>query len=221
MMKTVFLILGGTLLAVALFFGAFHLFKKRSMQLMRAVYSEKNYDAYRMLVDTWICKLLLSKKQKLFLEMAVSEGEGRDEDLLDIFEKLQRLKLNTQETLDLYYNRLRYHIRKNESELVESVYQEAKETFAGNESGLVAGSLKEMLYLVEVDYKANTDYLKEIEKLAHDIQIEHSKGIFCARACRLHLKKNNQKKADEYYAKAVRCLSRETVDELLKDCLKK
>ena len=219
-MKTLLLIISGSCLAVVLFFAAFHLFKKRSMQLMRAVYSDKNYDVYRQLVNTWICKLLLSKKQKLFFEMAVCEGEGREEDLLSTFERLKKQKLNTQETLDLYYNQLRYYIRKKDDEQIEATYLEAKEKFKDNQSGLVAGSMKEMLYLVEVDYRENTDYLKEIEKLAHDITIEHSKGIFCARACRLYLKKNNQKKADEYYSKAVCCLNRETVDELLKDCIK-
>ena len=220
-MKTILLILIGSCFAVILFFFAFHFFKKRSMQLMRAVYAEKNYDAYRTLVNTWSCKFLLSKKQKLFLEMAVCEGEGREDELHIIFDKLKKLKLNTQEELDLYYNELRYFIRNKNDQQVEAVYQEAKEKFKDNQSGLVAGSMREMQYLVEVDYRENTDYLKEIEKLANDITIEHSKGIFCARTCRLYLKKINQKKADEYYSKAVRCLSRETVDELLKDCLKK
>ena len=32
--------------------------------------------------------------------------------------------------------------------------------------------------------------------------------------------KTELKKADEYYSKAVCCLNRETVDELLKDCIK-
>ena len=56
-------------------------------------------------MDVWQARdILLSKKQRFILNMAVYEGENKEEELVDLFEKMHRMKLTNQEELDLYFN---------------------------------------------------------------------------------------------------------------------
>lgn len=217
MLKAILPILIGAVVAILIFFLVFHSFKKKSMLLMKAVYIDKDYDAYRKLLNSWTCKLFLSKKQRLILNMAVYEGENKENELLNVFEQLHRIKLNAQQDLDLYYNEIRYYMRKKNTDKIEELYHEVKEKYKNESASYIKGILKEMYYLYEVDYKENTKLLSEVKKLYENISVEQSKGIFAARCCRLYLKKNDLKNAKEYYEKAVQHLNKEMADQLLYD----
>ena len=218
MIDTILPILIGVVVAGILFLYALHTFRKKSVLLMKAVYADRDYDQYRKLLKSLSCRLFLSKKQRLILNMSVCLGENNDEELLTVFQQLERQKLLPQEMLDLYCNKLRYYIKKRDQQNVEKLYEEVNEEFKEETASYIKGILKEIYYMYEVDYKENDQLLNEMKQLYGNITVEQSKGIFAARCTRLYLKKRDIENAKSYYKKACACLDKEIVKELLCGC---
>lgn len=214
-MKGYLLIGGGVILAIVLYLVIFNAFQKKSNLLMKYVYIDKDYEAYRRLSNSLICKLFLSKKQRYILDMSVYENEKNDDRLVFTFEKLHSMNLEAQEELNLYINELHYYIRKNDENSINKLYQEATEKYSDNETAYIRGILKEMYYVYEVDYKKNTSLINELKRLYENIQVEQSKGIFAVRLSKLYRYKNDLKNSDSYYNKAIQHLGKEAVQQLL------
>lgn len=215
MLKNFFVLLMGVAIAIALYWILFSSFQKKSMQLMKLVYIDKDYDGYRKLVNSFSCKLLLSKKQRFILNRAVYEGEGKEEELVDLFEKMHSMKLSNHEELDLYYSEIRFYIRKKDNNKILALYDEVLRKYQDNGSSYIRGVMKEIYYLIEIDYKGNVSLIDEVEKLYNKISIEQSKGIFAIRLFKLYRIKNDSENARKYYEKAIKHLGQELVDEMV------
>lgn len=210
-----YLFMGGSvLLAIVLYLIIFNGWSKKSNLLMRYVYVDKNYEAYRKLSKSLLCRLFLSKKQRYTLDMAVYEGEKNEECLVYTFDKLHRMKLEPQEELNLYINELHYYIRKKDDASIKRIYNEATEKYKDNETAYLRGIVKEIYYIYEVDYKENTLLIDEIKKLYQNIQVEQSKGIFALRLVKLYRCKGDLKSAEDYYNKAVKLMGKEAIKKL-------
>ena len=170
------------LAAAVLYLWAVGNFKKKSNDLTKFIYVDHDFESYKKLANSLMCKMFLSQKQRLLLDSAMYEYLKLDDELQSCLNKLNAKKLTDQEWLNVNYMQMKLYIRQMNEEAAENLSTNVQLRFDRTESPYIRGIVKEFEYLYFVDFKQDSSYLEQMEKLANKVDVKYSKGLFYLRS---------------------------------------
>ena len=141
------------------------------------LYEEKNPDHYLEELNSFSGKLFMSNRDRLILSIDALMLKKEYQEVSDIFELLEKLKLSELHQLALYQKKIAYYLEiKNNIKAIES-FNQLKQLSQNNRQRAIQLVVEENDILIHVYAKKDGYYAQSLENKAKTIRDHHAKGI--------------------------------------------
>lgn len=177
-------------------------YKKTYKKIIVAINQEKDVEKYFALTNSFLVRICMSKKEMLSLDILAYILSNDLEHLEKCLDELPKVKYDAINEVILYQNIICFYIKNDMVAKAQVLLEELEKKYMKSSSSSVNGLIREIRYIIYVDYLLDPSYIDDIKAYADSIEIPTSKGLFELRAAKLYAKLNDKKNLKVYLERA-------------------